>query len=124
MDCEILVNGYCVFLDWMLEHTELDVDSYITIQSLANSFMLKSGCYEDVFQTSGVSQQLISRCVVGGKVMTNSNEMYDARKKTADLDACSLYPSAMYCMEGFPKGLPQVLNNTSYGFFRKSRRIF
>ena len=56
MDCKVLMDGYCVFRDWMLEHTELDVDSYITIQSLASSFMLKSGCYENVFQTSGVLQ--------------------------------------------------------------------
>ena len=53
----------------MLEHTELYVDSCITIQSLASSFMLNSGCYEHVFQISGVLQQLISRCVVGGRVM-------------------------------------------------------
>ena len=89
MDCKVLMDGYCVFRDWMLEHTELDVDSYITIQSLASSFMLKSGCYENVFQTSGVLQQFISRSVVGGRVMTNSNKMYHVKKKTADLDACS-----------------------------------
>ena len=53
------MDGYCVFRDWMLEHTEIDVDSYITIQPLASSFMFKSGCYENVFQTSGVLQQFI-----------------------------------------------------------------
>ena len=36
------------FRDCILEHTELDVDSYITIQSLASSFMLQGGCYENV----------------------------------------------------------------------------
>ena len=67
MDCKVLMDGYCVFRDWMLEHTALYVDSYITIQSLASSFMVKSGCYENVFQISGVLQQLMSRCVVGGQ---------------------------------------------------------
>ena len=71
MDCKVLMDGYYVLRDWMLEHTELDVDSYITIQSLASSFMLKSGCYENVFQTSGVLQQFSSRCVAGGRAMTN-----------------------------------------------------
>ena len=61
------------FRHWLLEHTELDVDSYITSQSLASSLMLKSRCYDNVFQTSGVLQQFISRCVVGGRVVTNSN---------------------------------------------------
>ena len=51
MGCKVLMDGYCVFRDWILEHTELDVDSYITIQSLATSFMLKSGCYELCFKS-------------------------------------------------------------------------
>ena len=37
-------------------------------------------------------------------------------KTFADFDACSLYPGAMYIMDGFLEGLPQVLNSTSYGF--------
>ena len=119
MDCKVPMDGYCVFRDWMLEHTGLDVDSYITFQPLANSFMLKSGCYDNVFQISGVLQQFISLCVVGGRVMVNSNKMYHVKKKTADFDACSLYPSAMYFMEGFLKGLPQVLNNTPYDLFKQ-----
>ena len=123
MDCKVLMGGYCVFRDWMLEHTELAVDSYITIQLLASSLMLKSGCYENVFQISGVVQQFILRCVVGGRVMTNSNKMYHVKHKTADFDACSLYPSAMYFMDGFLKGLPQVLNNTSYDFL-KSQDVY
>ena len=52
----------------MLEHTELDVDSFITVQSMASSFMLKSGCDDNVYQVSGVIQQFISRCVVCGKL--------------------------------------------------------
>ena len=121
MDCEVLMGGYGVFRSWVLEHTELDVYSYITIQPLASSFMLKGGCYKKVFRTSGVLQQFISRCVIGGRVMTNSNEMCHAKKKTADFDACSLYPGAMYFMDGFLKGLPQVLNNTSCDFFFKDQ---
>ena len=89
MDCKVLMDGYCVFRDWILEHTAVYVDKYITIQSLASSFMLKSGCYENVFQFSGVLQQFISRSVVGGRVMTNSNKMYHVKKKIADFDACS-----------------------------------
>ena len=113
-----------VLRDWMLEHTELYVDSYITIQSLASSIMLNSCCYETVFQISGVLQQFISRCVVGGRVMTNSNNLYHVKHKVADFDACSLYPSAMYFMEDFPKGLPQVLNNTSCGFLKSQDGYF
>ena len=123
MDCKVLMDGYCVFLGWMLEHTELDVDRYITIQPLASSFMLKRDCYDNVFQTS-VLQQFISRCVVGGRVMTNSNKMYNVKNKPADFDACSLCPSAMYFMDGFLKGLPQILNNTSYDFFKTNQDVY
>ena len=36
MDCKLLMDGYEVFRQWMLEHTELDVDNYITFQSMAS----------------------------------------------------------------------------------------
>ena len=100
MDCKVLMDGYEVFKQWMLEHTELDVDNYITIQSMASSFMLKSGCYDNVYQISGVIQQFISKCVAGGRAMTNPNKQYHVKKKTADVDACSLYPSAMHFLDG------------------------
>ena len=48
MDCKVLMGGYEVFRQWMLEHTGLYVYNYVTIQSMASSFMLKSGCYDNV----------------------------------------------------------------------------
>ena len=45
--------------------------------------------------------------------------MYNVKKKTADFDACSLYPSAMYFIDGFLEGLPKVLTNTSYDFLKR-----
>ena len=104
--------------------TELYVDNYITIQSMASSFMLKSGCYDTVYQISCVIQQSITKCVVGGRVMTNSNKPYHVKQQIADFDACSLYPSAMYFMEGFLKGLPNVLSDTSYEFLKQQDGYF
>ena len=89
------------FRGWMLEHTKLDVDKSITIQSMASKFMLLSGCYDNVYQVSGVLQQFIARCVVGDRVMTYSNKQYHVKRKRADFDVCSLNPSAMYYMDGF-----------------------
>ena len=96
MDCEVLMGGDEVFRTWMLEHTGLDVYSFITIQSMASTFMLKSGCYDNVYQISGVLQQCVTKCVVGGRITCNSNKQYHFKKKIADVDACSLYPSAIY----------------------------
>ena len=124
MDCKVLMDGCEVFRQWMLEHTELDVYGFITIQSMASSFMLKSGCYGNVYQISGVIQQFITKCVVGGRVMANSNKQYHVKKKTADFDACSLYPSAMYFMEGFLKDRPKVLNDKSYEFLKQQDGYF
>ena len=53
MDCKVLMDGYEVFRQWMREHTELDVDNYTTIQSMASSFMLKPCCYDNVYQIPG-----------------------------------------------------------------------
>ena len=124
MDCKVLMEGYEVFKEWMLECTGLDVDYYITIQSLASNYMLKSGCYDNVYRVSGVLQQYISRCVVGGRVMSANDKMYHVKKKIADFDACSLYPSAMYCMLGFLMGLPKVLQNLSYDFLKEQDGYF
>ena len=118
------MDGYEVFRNWMLEHTELDIDHYITIQSLASDCMLNSGCYNNVFHISGVLQQYITRAVVGGICMTANNHMYHVKQNIADVDACSLYPSAMYQMEGCLEGLPKALRNTSYEFLKRQDGYF
>ena len=124
IDCKVLRDGYEVFRRWMLEHTELDVDNSIRIQPMASSFMLKSSCYDNGYQISGVIQQLITKCVVGGRAMTNPNKQHHVKKKTTDFDACSLYPSAMYFMEGFLTGLPKALSDTSYEFLKQQDGYF
>ena len=86
--------------------------------------MLKSGCYDNVYQISGVIQQFITKCVVGGRVMCNSNKMYHVREKIADFGACSLYPSAMHFMEGFLKDMPKVLNDKPYDFLKRQNVYF
>ena len=124
MDCEVLMDGYEVFRPWILEHTGFYIDHYITIQSLASELMLQSGCCNNVFQISGALQQYIARAVVGGRCMTAKNKMFHVKKKIADFDACSLYPSAMYQMGGFLEGLPKALRNTSYEFSKQQDGYF
>ena len=92
----------------MLETTGLDCDNFVTIQSMAEAYLLKEGVYDDVYKISGFIQQFIHKCVVGGRTMTNSNKMFHTKIPLADVDACSLYPSAMALL-GYWKGLPQVL---------------
>ena len=109
----------------MLEITELDIDYYITIQSLAGIYKLLTGCYEDIYiyiyMFSGVIQHYISNCIVGGRCMTHNNRMYHVKGKIADFDAFSLYPSAMRRIMGCFKGKPKRLNNKTYDFLKKIR---
>ena len=102
--------------NWMLEYTGLDIDNYITIQSLCSDYKLKEGCYNDVAMFSGVLQQYLSKCIVGGRCMANSNKMYYVRRELADFDACSLYPSAMNIMKGYSIGTPKVLNTSQVNY--------
>ena len=46
---------------------------------MASTFMFKSGCYRNVYQISGVLQQLIAKCVVGGMAMCNSKKQYHVK---------------------------------------------
>ena len=124
MGCKVLMDGYEVFRHWMLEHTELDVYYHVTIQFMASPFMLKLGCYDNVYQISGAIQQFISRCVVGGRVMTNSNKQHHVKRKIAYFGACSLYPRAMYFMDGLLEDKPKVLNDKSYAFLKQQDGYF
>ena len=69
-------------------------------------------------------QHFISRCVVGCRAVCDSNKMYHVKKKTAELDACSSYPSAIYFMGGFLEGLPKVLINLSYDLLKSQDGYF
>ena len=124
MDCSVLRKGYDKFREWILEHTKLDIDNFITIQSLASDYKIKSGCYDDVAMFSGVVQHYISNCIVGGRCMTNSNKMYHVERKIADFDGVSLYPSSMYRIHGYLKGKPKVLKNLSYDFIKDQDGYF
>lgn len=118
LDCEILEFGYNTFKKWMLELVNINIDDILTIASLAHKYIINENCYDGVFELSGVPQCFIQKCVVGGRVMTNSNKkiIFDkyTHKRLNDFDAVSLYPSAMKRMDGFLKGLPKVITNLSY----------
>ena len=56
--------------------------------------------------------------------MTASNNQYHVKKKIADFDACSLYPSAMHFMDGLLEDRPNVLNDKSYEFLKQQDIYF
>jgi hypothetical protein len=123
IDCDVLRSGYNKFREWMLTITELDIDSYLTLASMGDNFLIKEGCYEDVFSLGGIPQRFIQGAVVGGRTMCCRNEMqiFNSEvdqsgnvRRMQDFDGVSLYPSAMYRMEGFLKGVPKVIKDLDF----------
>jgi len=120
MDCIVLRDGYNKFREWILqlEHIDskqslqLDINNIMTSASLAHRFMIENGCYDNVYQLSGVPQQFIQKCVVGGRTMLANNKatIKGQDKKVGDFDGVSLYPSAMNRMDGFLIGKPIAFN--------------
>jgi hypothetical protein len=124
IDCNVLRLGYETFRKWILEHTNLDIDIYITIQSVVSAYKLYSGCYDNVCMLSGVVQHYISNCIVGGRCMTKNNQSYHVIDEIDDFDACSLYPSAIARMSGYLQGKPKILTNLTYEFLKKQDGYF
>ena len=72
----------------------------------------------------GYCNNLLLNVWLGGRVAPASNKQYHVKKIIADFDACSLYPSAMYKMNGFLEGKPKILRNTSYEFLKQQYCFF
>jgi len=112
MDCMTLKNGYEKFQQLVHEATGQDINNYLTLASMADDYLKINGCYENVFQISGVPRHFIQNCVVGGRCMTAKNVKHRKMNcKISDFDAVSLYPSAMNRMDGFLMGRPKVIKN-------------
>lgn len=107
-DVKLLMAGWNVFRKDTLVHTDIDVNYYPTTASLADTHLTEQGCYSGVQEVSGVVREFISRCNVGGRVMCRNNEPSCVEEDLDDLDAVSLYPSAMVLCPGYLKGAPKV----------------
>jgi hypothetical protein len=122
VDVEILKQGYTKFRGWIKEVCGLDINHYITLPSVADAYMKKSGVYKDCYEVSGSQLVFLQKCMVGGRTMTCENEKFnftnDKYKLLDDLDAVSLYPSAMKRMGGYLKGCPKVIKNKKYKFLQ------
>jgi hypothetical protein len=124
IDCKILYEGYFTFRKWIKDTFKLDIDYILTGASLAHQYFIKEGCYEGVNELGGVPQLFIQGCVVGGRVMCAENKKIKLDDVINDFDAVSLYPSAMYRMDGFLKGVPKVIENLDYNWIKMQDGYF
>ncbi len=127
-DVEVTKKGYNIFRKWMLEITGLDPNHYVTLSSLAYAYAVKEGCFDGCCRIKGIPREFIQRCIIGGRVMTNSNKIISEEECISDLDGVSLYPSAMDRLDkdlgGFLKGTPKVVKDLSYDFLKKQDGYF
>ena len=115
-DCQVLYQGMTSFnkdIAHLFEGNNqkwIGLENYLSVSSIGYHFALKYGCMDGCYELSGKPQDFISRCVSGGRTMCAKNEKIVIEKNIQDFDAVSLYPSAMYIMNGIPKGIPKVLS--------------
>lgn len=129
MDCVVLEKGYNQFREWLLKITGLDLDCYVSLSSMVQSYYESQGVYEDVYMLAGNVREFIQMCMVGGRTMLSENKKsrfgYDGDNNfLSDFDAVSLYPSAMSRLGGYLKGKPKVLQNLTYKFLKKQAGYF
>ena len=115
IDCWVLKEGYETFREWMFIMSDrmnvprIDIDLVVSIPQLANKVGVDSGCFDGVYKLGGVVRHFIQQCVEGGRCMTRNNKKWKTKARIQDFDAVSLYPSAMYRMDGFLMGKPKLI---------------
>lgn len=112
-DVDIMQKGYYTFREWNINFLGEDVRNYLTISSLANGYMTNKGCYYECVKLNGMARNFIQKCCVGGRCMSRKNKKYLLNILLNDLDAVSLYPSAMRRLfkelGGYLKGTPFII---------------
>ena len=82
--------------------------------SLADYYFKIKDCYEGCNKLAGSLGAFFQNFVHGGRVMCANNEKQFREEDIDDLDATSLYPSAMKFFDGFLKGGPKRIQTTDF----------
>lgn len=111
-DVKILRKGLIIFRNDLKTSLDLDLMQYISISSIAFDYMKREAfAGENIYQYTGEIRDFIRQAVYGGRCMTRGNNAYKMDNiKIDDIDACSLYPSAMSKLS-IPKGAPLKKEN-------------
>ena len=140
-DVELLKQGFNIFRKQIIEISKkadinrpIDICKMVSLPQVANKLLELQGCFDGCFKLNGVYREFISRCIVGGRCMSQNNQKqliesdvnslsgYEIFRE--DLDCNSLYPSAMSRMPGFIKGKPKLLKILSYDFLKTTDYYF
>ena len=122
-DVEILFQGMEKLKTIVKNIVNIDLFDCLTSSSLADYYMKKNDVYDEVYELGGVVRDFIQQSIVGGWVMTQSNRMIKTNIELCDLDANSLYPTAISWLTGsygVPKGEPKLLTPDMINQLNKS----
>lgn len=110
-DVRILAQGYAMFREWASNLFNEELDYVVSIPQLAFNHAYNSNVFEGVCSVTGVAQAYLKNFIFGGRCMTAGNQKFYAQG-VQDLDANSLYPSAMVRWDfRVPKGKPVQLTS-------------
>ena len=111
-DVRILSQGLTWFRNNMKNALGLDVTNYLSISAVAYDYFKKEAYHgENIYEYTGQVRDFIRQAVYGGRCMTRGNNAFKLNGvRLLDVDACSLYPSAMSIMN-IPKGMPKKMEN-------------
>ena len=131
LDCKVIGEALDLFdekvkvisADNVLKYPPIKASDNISLPSVIFNITLQNGCFDDTYQISGVPQQFIQDCVVGGRTMLKNNEQQDFKKGDTqtdgvddaiqDYDSVSCYSSGFFQSKGFLKGKPKCIKGSS-----------
>lgn len=115
-DVRVLQEGFLTFRKALKKEMNIDIHDHLTISGVAEKYLINQGCYDDIYEVSGLTRLFIEKSIVGGRVMSARNEtvISEEGRLISDFDVTSLYPAAMNQMKGFAKGKGIIITNEQW----------
>lgn len=116
-DVIVLRDGFKVFMEGIKELTGRSAFDFYTISSISAYLIDREG--DELAQVSGLTRAYIQRSVYGGRVMPAlPHGVGDHREEMLDMDAVSLYASAIVrlCEQPLPTGVPTPVQGSDRVF--------
>jgi len=87
-DVNILSQAYTCFRKQVLKITKIDIINLISLPQLSDEYFKNEGVYDGCYSISGIAQDFIRRCCVGGRVMISENKKagYNSKNHIYNVD--------------------------------------
>ena len=106
----------------LINDLKINLDDYNSLPSMSFRSAIQYGCFNGVYQLSGIVQAFAKRCIHGGLIKTLYDGMFEVDNVTC-LDINSSYGTSMTSMKGIPIGTPKpfydkIPNDSCYAFIQ------